>query len=291
MLWPAANANGRPIVISAISDRPIARVVVAFDAVGEHQSSAETAAQLANWLDAALYGIFIEDDALLRLAGLPFARHIGASGKGLETFEEETLLHQFKAHAARARTAIEAAAIAEKVDWSFDVIRGSIAIASGALGDHDLLVVEAASRPFAGGMRLDSRLLDAAIATGRPLLVIRDGSSPVKSVVVLVVDDGALSKAAIATAAGIAAASGRALGVFVADGYLSSAEIRALVGGTSEKLARGCLIETFSDRDQTLARQARRGDLLVVAIDPNADPAAALRDVLAKTQADVYFLR
>ncbi len=273
-----------------MSERPIARVVFACDAVGQHRTGIGAAARLASWLDAALHGIFIEDEALLHLADLPFARHIGASGGPLEAIERQNLLHQFEAHAARTRTAIEAAATAEKVAWSFDVVRGSIAVASGALGGRDLLVIEAESRPFAGGLRLDSRLLDAAMGLGTPLLVLRNGGTVSGQVIALVTDDPSSATLVIATAAMIAAAAGRGLAIFVPAGAMSPADIRQRVSRFSEKLARTCKIEAVTDRVQTLAQRTRHSDLLVLAAEARDEP-GALREVLAKTEADVLFLR
>ena len=61
----------------------IERVVVPLDAASENRTAIDTAARLAARAKAPLHGIFVEDEDLLRLAGLPFARQV-ASGFGIE---------------------------------------------------------------------------------------------------------------------------------------------------------------------------------------------------------------
>ena len=61
----------------------IERVVVALDAVSENRATIDTAARLAARWRARLHGVFVEDDDLLRLANLPFARQVSL-GVGVE---------------------------------------------------------------------------------------------------------------------------------------------------------------------------------------------------------------
>ena len=66
---------------------PIDRVVVPLDAAAESRHAIETAARLAARAGAPLHGVFVEDEDLLRLASLPFARQftLGAIAETLTT--------------------------------------------------------------------------------------------------------------------------------------------------------------------------------------------------------------
>ncbi len=56
---------------------PIRRILVALDASGASLAALDAAARLAATLEAELLGLFVEDEDLLRLAGLPCAREVG----------------------------------------------------------------------------------------------------------------------------------------------------------------------------------------------------------------------
>ena len=66
----------------------IRRVVVALDAVSENRAAIDAAARLAARWKCRLHGVFVEDDELLRLAVLPFARQV-TLGFGAETLTIE----------------------------------------------------------------------------------------------------------------------------------------------------------------------------------------------------------
>ena len=60
----------------------IERVVVPLDAASETATAIDTAARLAARWQVPLHGVFIEDEELIGLAGLPFARQV-TLGAGL----------------------------------------------------------------------------------------------------------------------------------------------------------------------------------------------------------------
>src|SRR6266851_9513513 len=65
----------------------IERVVIQLDAASETRDAIDTAARLGARAQAPLHGIFVEDEDLLRLASLPFARQftLGAAAEPLTT--------------------------------------------------------------------------------------------------------------------------------------------------------------------------------------------------------------
>lgn len=274
-----------------MSDFVISRVVIACEAIGENRFSIEAAARMAAWLNAAVHGIFVQDEALLHLAALPFARHVGPGGGASEEFDESTILHQFEAQADRARAALEAAASAYEVGWSFDVVRGQLSLATLAVGDRDLLVIEAAPRPFAGAFRLDSRWLAEAFQTHRPILLVRNAGKSKDGVVALVQKPGQSAERTIAVAAALALAAERRLTVLLADDGLETASVLENVRRRSEKLAARTNIERVVPAGTSLERIADSGSVLVVDADPTVNDASSLKQLAARTRADILFLR
>lgn len=274
-----------------MTERLITRVVIACDPVGENRSSIVAAARVAAWLNATLHGVFFEDEVLLHLANMPFARHIGAGGEIFASIDENALRHQFEAHAARIRTALKAAADAQAIDWSFGVVSGPSTVATLAIGDKDLLVIEAESRPFAGAVRFDSRWLAAAFETPLPILLIRSGADAPHDIVALVETGGPAAERLVASAARLALAGNRMLTVLLANDACDSEAAREAVRAVSGRLAAKCRIDRLSRAGQALANAATAGRLLIVDADPAVNDAATLRQLLAATRADILFLR
>ncbi len=266
------------------------RVVIACDAVGENRSGIETAASLAAWWNAALRGVFVQDEALLNLAALPFARHVGASGAISEERDESTILSQFEIGARHARAALEAAARRHEVGWSFDVVRGQAVLTTLALGDDDLLVIEAMSRPFAGEFRLDSRWLQAVYHAHRPILLARNHGNRKDGVVVLVQKPGESAKRTIDAAARLALAANRRLTILLSGTGLDPDQARDGVRLISDRLAAHCRIEQGAT-EVMLRRFAGDASLLVVDADPAINDAASLKQLTARCRADILFLR
>ena len=65
-----------------MNDR-VGRVVIPLDVASEGATAIETAARLAARANAPLHGIFVEDQDLLSVANLPFARQV-TLGRGTE---------------------------------------------------------------------------------------------------------------------------------------------------------------------------------------------------------------
>lgn len=130
-------------------DDELTRIIVALDAASPSKTLLKTAVELAARLNAELRGIFVEDEDLLRLAGLPFARQFAMTRTGASAFDTQTTERELKLLAARARRAFEEAARRNKIRHSFHVVRGqlSTALAAGAAAG-DLVVMLGRSRPL-----------------------------------------------------------------------------------------------------------------------------------------------
>lgn len=189
-------------------DAPRARIVVGLDTSLVTRDALALAARLAASVDARLKGVFVEDENLLHLASLPFAREISFSGE-IRELNSERLLRAMKAQAESARRTLARIAAEAHIDWSFDVRRGRplAALAEHAVEDDTLVIrspgagsrevgrtVRAATREaradvllVARGAALKGALVPPAPAMrgtlqsplpGRPVGAIDDGSSP-----------------------------------------------------------------------------------------------------------------
>jgi hypothetical protein len=149
----------------------IKRVVVPLDAASESGLAIDTAARLAAQWPVPLHGVFIEDEDLVALAGLPFARQ-ATLGARLEPLTREHVEDHFRAFAERSRRDLAAAAERRGLKWSFEVVRGPLA--ADALGDeHDFVVVGAATRPIGDHFRISSRWWAWMAIITRPFLLAK----------------------------------------------------------------------------------------------------------------------
>src|SRR5262249_8415565 len=149
----------------------IKRVVIPLDAASETGTAIDTAARLAARWRVPLHGVFIEDEELIGLAGLPFARQV-TLGTGLEPLTRDHVEHHFRAFAERARREFSAAADRHGVKWSFAVGRGRFA-AGDLCGEDDFVVAAAATRPIGGHFRIASRCWSWTATITRPFLLAK----------------------------------------------------------------------------------------------------------------------
>ena len=189
---------------------PIQRVIVTLEAASENGTAIDTAVRLAAQAKAELHGVFIEDQELLHLAGLPFARQVTVA-TGTEPLTSETLELQLRAEAERARNDLFAAAKEHRVKCTFEVLRGASETAVAYASESDLIVTGGQSRPVAGHFRLERRWWSSIEAVSGPLLLARTAWTAAGPVVILLRDRDLASARLVETAAQIASARGDVL--------------------------------------------------------------------------------
>lgn len=213
----------------------IRRILVALDAATHTPGSLETVAELAARLRAEVSGLFVEDEDLIRTAGLPCVRQVGLPPATAVVMNRSGLQRDLKNLASAARRDLERAAARARVKWSFRVVRGRVAAAvSAAAEDADLVVVESASRPLGRHLRLGAPARTAAERTRRPVLFLQPGRW-LQRPAVAVVDGTAGAEAALEMAASLAAGSRGDLRVVLAAGRL--ADIDRLQQHVDERLS------------------------------------------------------
>ena len=101
-------------------------VVLAIDASGYSGSTVSLAVQVARSTRSRLSGIFIEDEDLLQLTGLPFTREISLTTAAARPLEAERIRRAMRAVARRFQQSLEQEARDLKGGWSFATVRGRV---------------------------------------------------------------------------------------------------------------------------------------------------------------------
>jgi len=138
------------------------RIVIGLDTSFLTREALSLAARLAASMDARLKGIFVEDENLLALSSLPFAREVSFSGE-VRDLDPERMLRAMRAQAESARRMLARVAAEAHVDWSFDVKRGRplSSIAAGAGADDTLVIRSASASSHEVGRTVRAATLDA----------------------------------------------------------------------------------------------------------------------------------
>jgi nucleotide-binding universal stress UspA family protein len=210
----------------------IRRIVVSFDAASEIRIAIDTAARLAARWGVPLHGVFIEDEELIGLAGLPFARQV-TLGIGPEPLTKDHVEDHFRAFAERARRQLAAAADRHGVKWSFEIVRGPPA-ADGLGGEDDFVVAGAVTRPIGGYFRIAPRCWSWTAAITRPFLLAQREWESGGSVFTLLRRRSPQSARTLEIAAQLAAFGGSSLTVAGTPDLAGSDDFEVWVSGLLE---------------------------------------------------------
>ena len=198
----AENSKQTASPASGERDTEKPRIVIGLDTSLVARETLSLAARLAASVDARLSGVFVEDEDLLSLAGLPFAREVSFSGQ-VSRVDSERMLRAMRAQAESARRVLSRIADEAHVEWSFDVRRGRPLRSLAAAARHeDTLVIRApGASPREVGRAVHSATQDAradvllvakraglkgavpphgavpAVTPGRPVVAIDEGTS------------------------------------------------------------------------------------------------------------------
>jgi len=121
--------------------RIVRRVLVPMDVSSEARAGLLFAARLARALESRLEGLFIEDQDLMSLAGLPFTRELSLTSGQPQSLDLDRLERDFRAKAAAERLLAQVAQ-AENVPSSFRTARGKTELEiTSAVREGDLVAV------------------------------------------------------------------------------------------------------------------------------------------------------
>ncbi len=269
----------------------IERIVVALDAASENRTAIATAARLAARWKAHLHGVFVEDDDLIRLAHLPFARQV-TLGFGVEPLSLQQAQRQTRAFAERARRELAAAARRHQVEWSFEIEHDAAAGSLSAVQITDFLVCGTTTRPIGGHFRVECRWW-SVVEPGSSSLLLAHSDWREGAVAVLLQDREPVSERLVTVAGQLAEAHGGALVVICPPELANSPDFKTWLDGCLAGLAVTTELD-LSPMEQTalIRRIAELGGRLVAIASgtPQAQP-ERLREMVAKISCDVLVVR
>lgn len=272
-------------------NQPTKRVVVSLDAISETGPAIDTAARLAARWQVPLHGVFIEDEDLLGLAGLPFARQVTLA-TGLEPLTQDHIEDHFRASAERSRRELGAAAAQYGVEWSFEVVRGPCRAAE--LGDEDdFIVAGAMTRPVGSHFRVSSPWWSFTPTVERPLLLARRQWETGGSIFTLLRRYGPHSAKTLDIAAQIAGICSATLTVAGPADFAGADDFAAWVSGLLDGHSLSLRTEQVSAEPAALRQRMAELDCRMLVVEASGDVALAgeLRDCLEHLACDVLIVR
>jgi nucleotide-binding universal stress UspA family protein len=267
----------------------IKRVVVPLDAASEAGTAIDTAARLAARWRVPLHGVFIEDEELIGLAGLPFARQV-TLGTGLEPLTRDHVEDHFRAFAERVRRELATAADQHGVKWSFEVGRSPLA---DALGENDFVVIGAVTRPIGGHFRISSRCWSWTATITRPFLLAKREWESGGSVFTLLRRRGPESARTLGIAAQIAAFGSGSLTVAGTPDLAGSDDFAAWVSGLLEGHSLNLQTEPAAPEPAALRQRIIDLDcrLLILEAPEHGREPDDLRELAERLACDVLIIR
>jgi hypothetical protein len=268
---------------------PVERIVVALDAASENRAAIGAAARLAARWKAHLHGVFVEDDDLIRLAQLPFARQV-TLGFGAERLTLQHAERQMRVFAERARQDLAASAARHGVEWSFEIVRdGGDALSTSS---DDFLVACTATRPVGGHFRVDCRWWSSVDSGPSARLFAHREGGPNGAVAALLQSRGASAERLLAAAARLAEAHDARLAVICPPALTQEPGFKIWL---DERLAGHAVevdLELLRER-ALLPRHIAQLRCRIVAIEAGADEAQPdrLRALAATIACDVLVVR
>lgn len=200
----------------------IRRIVVALDASRSSLAALEAAADLAAAVKAELAGLFVEDENLVRLAGLRVAREFDPISDRPRSLDTAELRRHLARQASQARRALSDQAERRSIAWSFRAVRGHVTPeVRAAAASADLLVLGSRGRSPGSMIGSTTRELLNEMPT---LMLVAPPSGTARGSVDVLFDGTDKGERALTLASDLALSRDRPLRVLIApDG---EAEIR-----------------------------------------------------------------
>jgi hypothetical protein len=269
----------------------IERIVMPLDAASETATVIDTAVRLAAHWHVPVHGVFIEDEELIGVAGLPFARQV-TLGAGAEPLTRDQVEDHFRAAAERVRRQLAVVAERHDVNSSFEIARGPLT--ADMLADaHDLIVAGAMTRPVGDHFRLSSRFWSWMEVAARPFLLAKRAWEPGGSVLTLLRGRGPQSAQTLDIAAQIAGFHSRSLTVAGAFDPAARDDFAAWVSGLLEGHSLNLQTEPEAPEPAALRQRILELDcrLLVLEAGEQDGRTEELRELVEHLTCDVLIIR
>ena len=161
------------------TDSPDRRVILDLYHGGADAETIRTAAEIARVLGLDLHGLFIEDEALLALAELPFAREFRLPAHQWSPLDTATIGAELRQAAARTRQLLDEIVQSVGVPGGFEVLRGDPATCMTDLcRTGDIIVIREPGTPILQTTRNAARLHAAAQESAASVLLLPPFGKP-----------------------------------------------------------------------------------------------------------------
>lgn len=200
------------------------RIIVGWQSHTAIDHSVEAATLLAIATEAEVVGLFVEDVALIELAGLPFVRSVGIGDPSPKPVTRESIVAAYARGAAICRHLLSTHAAKAHVKWSFSTERGKLsAKIRSVVSVGDYVVLSGDIQGFGAKQLMDE--LRSSPANIRGVLIAGSQQGPSQIGPVIAIDDGdEKGEQTISLAVRIATARKSSLVVFVVAGTDSEAD-------------------------------------------------------------------
>ncbi len=254
----------------------IRRILVALDASRQSRLALDAAAQLAEWHDAELQGLYVEDINLIRLASLSVSREIGPIASSPDPIDARRLARRLSQSAAEAKRWLAETASRRNVRWAFRVERGDVTSAIvHAAGDADVVAVGRAGSGTSGPGRLGSTARALAVQQSRSVIVIQRPLASGRTVVTFF-DGSAASARAVTVSARLCKRLETRLVVLVSGGNGAEPARTSQLFRDADELVKDpdlrVVVRSVTSAQEAVARaiQAENPSLCVVACRPES---------------------
>lgn len=191
------------------------RILIGLGPASNIDPSLTAATVLAAAIEAELVGLYAQDDAMIDLAALPFARALGIGAARPEPLTRDAMAKAIRQGAVTCRRVLSAHAERASVSWSFSTARGELsAIVRRTVADGDFLVLSADRIGF-NPRQLIEELRSVPRDVGGILVAAPPRTKPSSGPVVAIDDGDASGRETIALASRIANISGAQLSLLV----------------------------------------------------------------------------
>lgn len=265
------------------------RIIIACDAASDIRLAVADAAALAKRRNAALHGVFFEDENLYRLAGLPFGRQTTLSS-AVQDFGIAELEKLSSALGAAMQHALAEAAAQHGLEWSFGVVRDLPTVAALAGIEGDMLIVQGAARPFSGSWRPRSSWRGLPQDEARTILIRRQRRKGPGTVVVLIT--GRADQQRLLLAGLAVAESGDEVVVLVHDGAPPDIQAAQRTAASIAAAHQQNIRSQIAAADiAVLVRQIERLKPSLIVLAAGEVDRLGVRDLIAQIGCDVLLVR
>lgn len=191
------------------------RIVIGFKAAHDSDPSVQAATTLAAAIGAEVVGVYVREETMIDLAGLPFARAINAGTAQRVPLTQETMEQALRSGAVTCRRTLSVVAGKAQVKWSFNIKQGELTEQTEkALVSGDFLVLDCEGHEL--GMRFPIKVLRSMPRQASGVVIAARRRTFRSNGPIIAIDDGdAAGRQTVVLAARLAKASGVSLELFV----------------------------------------------------------------------------